>query len=87
MEQQKYEADVHQAARRDMMKEYRNFLDAQKFGNATLKEQMLDPPEVSNNFASRRMMMNQMLPPPSRQQQQNFGAGNNSSSMNQILAA
>jgi hypothetical protein len=28
MEQQKYEADVHQAARRDMMKDYKNFLDA-----------------------------------------------------------
>lgn len=81
MEQQKYEADVHQAARRDMMKDYKNFLDAQKFGNATLKEQMLDPDiNAGNAFASRRMMMNTMLPPRS-QIGPNNGAGNNSNSV------
>ena len=63
MEQQKIEADIRQAARRDLINDYRKFLDAQKFGNATLKEQMLDPEPSSGLQGNRRFYGNTMLPP------------------------
>jgi hypothetical protein len=62
------QADIHRqeqtlnaAARKEIQLDYRNFLDQQKWGNATLKEQM--NAELSGNPNPRRNGAHAMLPP------------------------
>ena len=52
---------MHDAARKDLQMDYRNFLDQQKWGNATLKLQMQQ--ELTGNPNPRRNGAHAMLPP------------------------